>query len=62
VINSSDYLEVNLLLVCHLRLFCFCFLFVVAAVLPHKDLHKYFADCCCNEVIISRRDDAGNFS
>ena len=29
--NSSYYLEVNLLLICHLRLFCFCFLFVVVS-------------------------------
>ena len=44
MINSSYYLEVNLLLVCHLRLFWFCFLFVVAAVLANKDV--YFAHRC----------------
>jgi len=48
VINSSYYLEVvylvNLLLICHLGLFCFCFLFVVAAVLAKKEyiVNLYF--------------------
>ena len=39
MINSSYYLEVNLLLACHLRLFCFCFLLVLAAVLANKDVY-----------------------
>jgi len=45
VIDSRYYLEVVYLvnlpfIISHPRLFCFCFLFVVAAVLANKDVYK----------------------